>query len=678
MANRLTATAKPDAIPLRLDGLRWRRGEEGLKASRSEGLTFTPGTIVLLMGANGAGKSTLLEKIAGLRPPEGVMAAYGPDALWRRSRLRKNGLRLNGEALLRYSYAVQSPEEGLFARSVGDELTYSLRPYGLAKEECELRRGEALRAVGWESEDWLERDPYLMSGGERRRTALAAVFSAPAPWLLLDEPTAGLDGEGHRTIAGKLKELRAEGRGIVLVSHDSDWALPLADEAMLLDAAGTIRLCSREQLVRHPEWLAEAGMRVPEWLRAAHRLWRCGVPADLALDPAAAATAWKSVRSNDCAAAALVPEGDEDREAREELKTVGEQRAHEGRKEFGNRNEHEERKANGDRNEHEERKRTDEHKAGVRKKEEDLEAWEEQKANGDRNVHELGALGDQITVGDQRIREDRMAGGDQRIREDRMTGGERGAGKRIGEKRHRLIGFDPRSVWLAYALISFGLFAVRDWPGLAAGAVVVLALLAAGRISLRRWRGLIVNYAVFSVATSAIFASGAGGEWAVRGEAFADTLLTFMRTMLILLLGLAIPLVMSPLSLRRSLEQMTAIGGKSPLWAQRGILAVTLMMRFVPVLLELWERFAKIIRARGKSLAIGPAALGRKLRDTALPFLLALFRLGDEVTLALESRGVGGTRAAVRAQRLRWRAQDYGLAVGALLLALGMWLMLRR
>ncbi|MFC4599029.1 ATP-binding cassette domain-containing protein [Cohnella hongkongensis] len=593
MSKQIAASDRSMTIPLRLDGIRWRRGAEGAETWRSEGLTLAPASIVLLMGANGAGKSTLLEKIAGLRPPEGVLAGYGSDRLWRRGRIRQRKLRLSEQALLRYSYASQSPEEGLFARSVGDELDYSLRPYGLAKEEGELRRKAALLAVDWESEEWLARDPYLMSGGERRRAALAAVFSAPAPWLLLDEPTAGLDGEGHRTIARRLQELRAEGRGILLVSHDSDWALPLADEALLLDARGTLRLCGREELIRHPEWLAEAGMRVPAWLQAAHRLWRSGVPAGLALDPAAAAAAWQPERWE----------------------------------------------------------------AGGMRQETDAREW------ASRTRQETDAR--------------------EWASHTRQEAGERekdGRPKRRGRAAasgHRLTGFDPRSVWLAYALISFGLFALTDWLGLAVGAVLVGALLLAGRISLRRWRALIANYAVFSVATSAIFASGAGGEWAVRGEAFADTLFTFGRTMLILLLGLAIPLVMSPLSLRRSLEQMASIGGKSPEWAQRGILAVALIMRFVPVLLELWERFAKIIRARGKTLARGPVAFGRKLRDTALPFLLALFRLGDEVALALESRGVGGTNTPTRAQRLSWRARDYALATGALLLAAGLWAVFR-
>jgi energy-coupling factor transport system ATP-binding protein len=236
-----------------------------------------------------------------------------------------------------------------------------------------------------------------------------------------------------------------------------------------------------------------------------------------------------------------------------------------------------------------------------------------------------------------------------------------------------LAGFDPRSVWLAYLLVSTGLFFLRDWISLLVGAAVVAGLLIAGRIPIGRWRGLIVNYAVFSVVTSAIFAWGASSGGGFEWEAFAVTLLPFARTMLILFLGLAIPLVMSPLSLRRSLEQLLSVRGRTSQVIQRFILTVTLMMRFVPVLLELWERFARIFVARGKTIAKNPVAYGRKLRDVAIPFLLALFRLGDEVALALESRGVGYTSHPTRSVKLKWRMRDFGFAAGALLLAVALW-----
>ncbi|TFE19797.1 ATP-binding cassette domain-containing protein [Cohnella luojiensis] len=550
-------------VPLLIDGIEWRLRDETGAANRDSGLRLEPGTITVLMGPNGAGKTTLLEKLAGLRPLEGLQVSYGSETLWRQGWTRKK--RLNERALRRYAYASQSPEDGLFSRSMREELDYSLRPYALSDREKEERRNSAMVAVGWDS-SWLSRDPYQMSGGERRRAAIASVFVTPAPWLFLDEPTAGLDGAGHETLARQLENSKKDGKGILLISHDSDWALPMADIVLLLSVDGSLRKCSREELLIHPEWLEETGMNVPEWLWIAHLMVSNGLSADQAYSPAEAATAWPGKL----------------REAAEaqEMRAVERQR------------------------------RKERPKSAI---------------------------------------------------------------------RHRLTEFDPRSVWLSYVLISTGLLTLADWVALGVGAIIVFLLLTAGKVSLRRWRGLIVNYAVFSVLTSAIFAWGAsGGGSQFEGEAFMGTLFTFVRTMLVLLLGLAIPLVMSPLSLRRSLEQMLTFKGKTAKWVQQLILTVTLMMRFIPVLLDLWERFVRIFLARGKSISRNPVAIGRRLRDVSLPFLLALFRLGDEVTLALESRGVGFSGRPTSGTRLRWRKRDYVFACGASALAIGLWFFANR
>lgn len=561
---------------LRLDGLSWRRGAEQEVDLRTSGLCLSTGKITLLMGPNGVGKTTLLEKIAGLRAPEGIEITYGSEkVLWQEGRWGKQ--RLNSEALHQYSYSCQLPEEGLYARSVQEELDYSLRPYLLNKSDQLEHQDEALAAVGWDR-SWLIRDPYLMSGGERRRAALATVFVTPAKWLLLDEPTAGLDGAGHERVAMQLEKVKIKGAGIILVSHDSDWALPLADHVLLLNGDGIIRLCGRDELLAHPVLLEETGLKIPDWLMTAHLLWRNG---------AATKQIWKPVYA-----------------AREMMKVRGAYN-------------------------------------GVGDKSED-----------DPNQCEL-LEAVPISQGNER---------------DNLR-------KRAKGKQHRLTGFDPRSIWLSYVLISTGLFLLASWTGISLGTVVVASLLIAGNVSLRRWRGLIINYAVFSITTSVLFALAAGSDkgW-VNIESFTDVLFSFVRTMLVLLLGLAIPLVMTPLALRRSLTQMISINGRSPTWAQRFILMITLMMRFVPVLLALWERFVRIFLARGKSISRKPWIAVRRLKDVSIPFLLALFRLADEVTLALESRGVGLHQNPTQAIRLKWRIRDYSLVVCALVVGYGLWL----
>jgi energy-coupling factor transport system ATP-binding protein len=99
------------------------------------------------------------------------------------------------------------------------------------------------------------------------------------------------------------------------------------------------------------------------------------------------------------------------------------------------------------------------------------------------------------------------------------------------------------------------------------------------------------------------------------------------------------------------------------------VLAVTLTVRFVPVLLNEWVRFRRIVLARGKDTGRTPRAAVRRLREMSIPLLLSLFRLADEVALALESRGVRKEVRPTRGSRLRWRPQDTLLVAGAAVLA---------
>lgn len=520
------------------------------------GLTLVPGQVTLLAGGNGAGKTTWLEKLAGLRPPEGMRIHYGDEPLWQEGRWGKQ--RLNARALLRYSYAPQSPENGLFSRTLSEELKYSGRPYRLSEEKLDERVAEALEAVGWHA-DWLARDPYRMSGGERRRAALAATFVPPASWLLLDEPSAGLDGAGHARLGGYLTGLKERKVGAVLVSHDLDWALPLADSVLLLDYEGTVRQCSPAQLLAHPEWLVEAGMTAPLWLEIAHKLHLRGIPAEQLWSPDFAARAVASVG---------------------EIKAPGEAE-----------------RINA--------------KASARRRSKDAEP-----------------------------------------------------------AKHRLGAFDPRTIWLSYILLSLGIFAQDRWAGIAVSGVLTMLLLAAGRISLWRWRTLLRNYALFSVIVSAIFATG----WlSFDTDAFIGTMLPFTRTYLVLLLGLCIPLVMTPLSLRNALQKLLTFRERTPAFAHRLILTVTLMIRFVPVLVEEWGRFARIDLSRGKMRPGRSWAIASKLKDMALPFMLSIFRLGDEIAIALESRGVARDVRPTRAAKLQWKARDYGAVLGSALILLGLW-----
>ncbi|WP_276352415.1 ATP-binding cassette domain-containing protein [Cohnella caldifontis] len=538
-----------------------------------------PGTMTLIVGPNGAGKTVFLEKTAGLRDPEGLNVEYGTNPLWKKRRLFP-GSRLQGEVLPSYGLAAQSPEHALLERTLGREIEFSFKPYrrnGESGSPDSVAVDAALAAVGWDR-TWLQRDPFLMSGGERRRAALAALFSTPAPWLLLDEPTAGLDREGHQQLGEHLKRLKRDGRGILLVSHDTDWALPLADRVLLIRPDGRMESLRPQELLERPDRLEAAGMDTPTWLKVASRIRRfAGLAPEVLWDPVRIAAEWDGRRSGE------QPEG------------PGTASSNAGRK----------------------------------------------------DSRPPAAARDEI-----RARAALLA--EQRRRQRPLS---------------RLSGFDPRAVWLGYALLSFGWFTLSSWEAILAGTAVSLLLLAAFRIPLRRWKSLIVGYASFGLILAALAASDLtwNAAYPVRWDAaaFAGTLLPFARTMAVLLIGLGLPLVMTPLSLRRALETLIPRQAKAQAIGQRIVLAVTLTVRFVPVLLGEWERFRRIFLARGKETSRSPIAAVRRLRGTAVPLLLALFRLADDVALALESRGVRKNVRPARSTRLRWGWKDATLVAGA-------------
>lgn len=586
-------------------------------------LRLKPGIVTVLLGANGAGKTSLLEMMAGLRDPGELAVAYGEQPLWfeqgngvaveagdslRIGRLRGYGYehgrkrrakrKLNSAALKRYGYASQAPEEQLINRTAEQEFQEVLRPYRLDQEAESGRMSAALEAVGWD-ETWLSKDPYRMSGGERRRLALACLYAVPASWMLIDEPTAGLDAAGQRLAAERLERCRGSDTGVLLVSHDTEWALPLADRVLLLSREGQVRACSREQLLLHPEWWNEAGMEIPAWLTAITPLMRFGVSPDSVWHPSELAREWRRICTDRAAAKPETREQpakdkDKDKDKRPQL----------------------------------------------------------QNGSTDLSFPLSSDSMDQIppqTINLPRSRNERT---------DRFN-------------RTPLIALDPRSAWLAYVLLSLAIFTLRSWSGLAAAGVVTIAAVLIGRIPLRRWQGLIVGYLLFSLIVSLVAGIG-GGTFML--DAFLTALKSLVQTLLVMLLGLGLALAITPLRLRRSLEQLLSFRGQTPFAAQKFVLTITLMLRFIPLFLDEWSRFARYGIARSKEASLTLRSATRRLRTTALPFLLSLFRLSDQVADSLESRGVGRRRRKAVLRTLRWRKRDTALAFVALAVSLALWL----
>ncbi|MCR2805098.1 ATP-binding cassette domain-containing protein [Paenibacillus soyae] len=190
---------------------------------------FRPGEITLLIGHNGAGKSTLLETLAGLRKLNDGSISLDGEPLWMGRKRNK----LNRALLLSFGIAMQQSESQWFAPNAREELLYSLRPYKPSAEEAERRIQAALQSIGLQP-DLLERDPWTLSGGQQRRLAIACLLACEPDWLLLDEPTAGLDADGTRRLCAILEAHRAAWRGAVVATHDLEALLPLADRVVVV------------------------------------------------------------------------------------------------------------------------------------------------------------------------------------------------------------------------------------------------------------------------------------------------------------------------------------------------------------------------------------------------------------------------------------------------------------
>jgi cobalt/nickel transport system ATP-binding protein len=203
----------------------YEEGRERLPALRDVAFSVAAGGSLALLGASGAGKSTLLQAVRGLDEVEA-----GAIVL--------DGLRMGDpgyEAARRQTGLVfQTAELQLFAASAGEDVAFG--PRRLGWEEARVREAvdEALDLVGLAPERFFERHPYALSGGERRRLALAGVLAMRPRLLLLDEPFVSLDPRTRRDLVAVLERLRDGGVTLVLATHDIDLAWALCEEHLVL------------------------------------------------------------------------------------------------------------------------------------------------------------------------------------------------------------------------------------------------------------------------------------------------------------------------------------------------------------------------------------------------------------------------------------------------------------
>ena len=239
-------------------------------AIRDISVTLTQGESIFVLGHTGSGKSTFVQHLnALLQPTRGQVKIDGEDI--NRDKISRRDVKR------RVGLVFQYPEYQLFEETVAADIAFGPKNMKLSKEEIDERVREAAGFVGVE-ESLFSRSPLELSGGQKRRVAIAGVIAMRPEVLILDEPTAGLDPVGSRTIMENIRDYRQKsGATVLVVSHSMDDAARYCERLIVFDH-GTIRMDGTpEQVFGRTEELMEIGLNVPKAAEIAAALRKRGI-----------------------------------------------------------------------------------------------------------------------------------------------------------------------------------------------------------------------------------------------------------------------------------------------------------------------------------------------------------------------------------------------------------------
>ena len=238
-------------------------------------LTIAEGEFTAIAGETGAGKSTLMQLIGGLLIPTAGRVCVDGVSLYGKSKQEKEQARA---ARFRVGMVFQYPEHQLFEESVYEDIAFGPRNQGLTDDKVEVRVREAMELVHL-PERYRDRSPFALSGGERRRVAIAGVLALAPRYLVLDEPAAGLDPRGREALLSMLTMLHRERDvSIVLVSHSMEDILRVANRMVILAGGRVIGVGTPPQLFQNDDLLARASLAAPHILRLGQQLVSAGYP----------------------------------------------------------------------------------------------------------------------------------------------------------------------------------------------------------------------------------------------------------------------------------------------------------------------------------------------------------------------------------------------------------------
>ena len=260
-----------------------------------DGLDFRVerGEFLGLIGHTGSGKSTLIQHLNGLlKPSEGQVLIDGEDLYQSSEFLRKSRFRIG--------LVFQYPEYQLFEETVYKDIAFGPKNMGLSSEEVDRRVRKAAGFVGVSEADF-EKSPFDLSGGQKRRVAIAGVIAMEPEVLILDEPTAGLDPRGSEEILNNIRAFRdATGAAVVMVSHSMEEVARNVDRIVVLKGSRIAMEGTPCEVFSHAAELTEIGLDIPQVTQVFLRLRELGMDVDPAVYTVAQAAAQLTGKGGCC------------------------------------------------------------------------------------------------------------------------------------------------------------------------------------------------------------------------------------------------------------------------------------------------------------------------------------------------------------------------------------------
>lgn len=252
-----------------------------------DGVNFCayPGEYLGIIGHTGSGKSTLIQHLNALLKPTSGQVLFQDTDIWSDPKVTKR-------TRFQVGLVFQYPEYQLFEETVYKDISFGPKNMGLDEKETDRRVRSAAYFVGLR-DDQLNQSPFELSGGQKRRVAIAGVIAMEPKVLILDEPTAGLDPEGVESILGNIRDYhQVRGATIILVSHSMEDMARTVDRLVVIDDGKIPFQGPPREVFQHGDELEGMGLGVPQLTRVFHRLKALGVdidPSVYTLDQAKAA-----------------------------------------------------------------------------------------------------------------------------------------------------------------------------------------------------------------------------------------------------------------------------------------------------------------------------------------------------------------------------------------------------